>query len=214
MTAKTQTKSTAKAARKATPITKSTVDTKALHKLVLADRNAVAGIVRYQGAEFEAFKALVLAVPLNDNKALAAVKADIKETFGEMYASSAHIRTTMLSNARMVEHGGTVNKVAVKGRGRAALVAALDGVKSIRELRKALTAAKPESAKDMRGGHNKAEGKAPETKAETKPIDAAKSALAVLTWIMANDSRLKAGTHAADIAKLGEACKILQSLAA
>ena len=213
MTAKTQTKSVAKTTRKATPI-KAAVDIKAIHKLIVDDRNACAGVIRFQGAEFEAFKALLLAVPLNDAATLAAVKADIKATFGEQYAASAAMRTTMLSNARMVEHGGTVNKIAVKGRGRQVLLDTLDGVKSIRELRKALTSAKPESAKDTRGGHNKADGKAPETKAETKPADAAKSALAVLTWIMANDSRLKAGTHAADIAKLGEACKILQSLAA
>jgi hypothetical protein len=124
----------------------------ACHALIAADFKAVKNTGRADVTEYAAFKSVLLAAPLSDLAGLRAVQFDIKQTFGDAFKDAASIRCTMLSNARKVEHGGTVDKQVIKGKGRAALLEAVDSVQSIRELRRVLTAAKPEALKDSRGG--------------------------------------------------------------
>src|SRR3989304_1898324 len=121
-----------------------------LHKLIAADYRAVLASGRAGVTEYEAFKAVLLATPLNDHKALAAIQADYKKTFGEIAGGQASTRCTMLNNAKKVECGGVVGKQVIKGAGRDALLKAVNSVQSIRGLRIALAAAKPEAMKDSR----------------------------------------------------------------
>ena len=122
------------------------------HNLILADFKACKNVHGAGASEYEAFKAVLLAVDLSQTAEIKAAQLDIKITFGDAMADSATIRCTMINNARKVEHGAVVDKHQVKGAGRAALETAINSVKSIRELRKALANAKPETLKDTRGG--------------------------------------------------------------
>jgi hypothetical protein len=157
MSAKTQIKSATRKALKASPKAKPAKQAKKVvnityHALIVADYKASLNTSKAGASEYETFKAVLLAVDLSQTAELKAAQADIKKTFGEGMADSATIRCTMLNNARKVEFGAVVDKHQVKGAGRAALVKAVESVKSIRELRKAIAAAKPEALKDNRGG--------------------------------------------------------------
>lgn len=160
---KTQVKNAVKATKKATPKTiKIAVQT--YHALIVADFKASQNAGKAGVSEYAAFKAVLLAVKLDNAAELKAAQADIKKTFGEAMADSATIRCTMLNNAKKVEFGAVMDKQQIGGAGRAALVAAIDSVSSIRELRKAIAAAKPEALKDNRGG-----SKAPAKVEKAKP---------------------------------------------
>lgn len=180
MSAKTQTKSLQRAASKASPKTPASklVKPKAPpvatpHALIVLDFKASQNAAKAGVTEYEAFKAVMLAVELKDLKKVSAACADIRKTFGEANEASAAIRCTMLMNARKIEHGGIKDKVVVKGLGRPALIKAIESVSSIRALRKALSDAKPSAMTDNRGGDTKAKGKkaTPKPAANVKHID-------------------------------------------
>lgn len=153
MTIKTQLKSAARKAKQTTPKQAPAKQTKlSYHALILADFKAMQNAGKAGISEYQAFKAVLLAVDLNNPREIKSAQADIKKTFGDASADAATMRCTMLNNAKKVEFGAIVDKRQIKGAGRAALVSAVDSVSSIRELRKAIAAAKPSALKDNRGG--------------------------------------------------------------
>jgi hypothetical protein len=176
MSVKNQIKSAKRAIAKATPkapvkavkVPKAKAIT--YHALIVADFKAAQNAGKAGVSEYQAFKAVLMAINLKDTAEIKAAQADIKATFGEAMTSSATIRCTMISNARKVEHGGTVDKQVIKGAGRQALVTAVDSVNSIRELRKAVATAKPSAMKDNRGGNTAK----PVVKAKAKPAQGVK----------------------------------------
>lgn len=163
MTIKSQIKNATRKAKQATPKVKPTSLAKvkanktvqSYHALIVADFKAMQSAGRAGLTEYQAFKAVLLAVNLSSNTEIKSAQADIKKTFGEASADAATMRCTMLNNAKKVEFGAVVDKHQIKGAGRAALVKAIESVTSIRELRKAIAAAKPAALKDSRGGVKK-----------------------------------------------------------
>lgn len=164
---KSHIKNVTRTAKKASPLKapKKVIAVQTHHSLIVADFKASQSAGEAGVSEYTAFKAVLLAVNLEKTAEIKAAQADIKKTFGGAMADSATIRCTMLNNARKVEFGAVVDKHQVKGAGRAALVAAVESVSSIRELRRAIAAAKPEALKDNRGGN-----KAPAKVAKAKPV--------------------------------------------
>jgi hypothetical protein len=156
MTAKTQAKNAVRKQAAHTPkADKPTASVKldrTVHALIVTSYKACLAAGKAGVSEYAAFAALIKALPLNDAKALLLVCIDLKETYGADHADAAQIRINIVNNARRVEHGGTKDKVTCKGRGRTAMLEALDSVTSIRELKKAMAEAKPEGLKDARGG--------------------------------------------------------------
>lgn len=153
MTTKTQVKNAKRALAKITPPkAKTTKTVLSYHALIVADFKAMQSAGRAGITEYQAFKAVLLAIKLDNPREIKSAQADIKKTFGEASADAATMRCTMINNAKKVEFGAVIDKRQIKGAGRAALVTAVDSVTSIRELRKALAGAKPSALKDNRGG--------------------------------------------------------------
>jgi hypothetical protein len=188
MTTKNATKNIARKTAQATPPTLAEqvkvkpakalaikVRDKALHALVAKSLAACLNAAKAGVTEYQAFAAVVKAAPLNDAPSMIALCTDIRETYGDDHADAAQIRINVLNNARKVAHGGSKDKHAVGGRGRGAMLEALESVTSIRELKKAMAAAKPEGLKDARGGDTKSadKGKGKGAKAATKAVKAA-----------------------------------------
>lgn len=189
----------------------------AIHKMVVADHNAYVGAEKAGQTMFQAFAGLLLALRLNDAVQVNMVCQDMFATYGDAGKDAAQIRVNLINNARKVEFGraATKDKPAVKGRGRATLVSTVHSVTSIRELRKALTEAKPEGLKDSRGGSNKKAEVKPDAKASksnivelpSKKADAFEAACKVLEFC---EKFLSPGTDASLLGVLSGAVKALR----
>jgi hypothetical protein len=146
---------------------------KALHALVVRSLSACVNAAKAGVTEYQAFAEVLKAAPLNDAPSMLALCTDLRETYGDAHVDAAQIRINILNNARKVAHGGVKDKHAVGGLGRGAMLEALESVASIRELKKAMAAAKPEGLKDARGGDTKSADKGKGAKAATKAGKAA-----------------------------------------
>jgi hypothetical protein len=167
MTNKTQSKAAAKSAKQSTPAAVPAVNVKALHSLIAADYRAMLGENKAGMTAYGAFRAVVELAPLSDAKALTSMLQDMKLTFTDAYVDKYVLRATIINNARKVVHGGTKDKHVVQGRGRQALIEVLDSVSSIRELRKAMSAAKPEALKEVKSADD-SRSKAAQSSAKAK----------------------------------------------
>lgn len=188
-----------------------------MHRLIVADHNAFIGAEKAGQTMYSTFAALLLKLPLNDSVQVNMVCQDMFATYGDAGKDAAQIRVNLINNARKVEFGraATKDKPAVKGRGRAVLVSTVHSVTSIRELRTALTEAKPEGLKDARGGSNKKAEVKPDAKASkanivelpSKKADAFQAACQVLEFC---EKFLSPGADATLLGVLGGAVKALR----
>ena len=126
-----------------------------LEKLVQSDFKTSKLVVKAEGAEYSAFKALVRecekAGVFKDSKLLRLVQTSVSFLFDS--ETIAARRNTMLSNTAKVAYGGSVGresdntKRAVAGKGWSAVLEVLEAVSSIRTYHTVITAAKPEGLK-------------------------------------------------------------------
>lgn len=138
---------------------------KSLHTSVLNVFTAYTSATKAEGADHAAMVKLLRAAPLNDAEAVKAIRDDMLTTFGEPHKDAAQIRINIVNNARRVAFGGMKDGKAIRGKGMSAMLEVADSVASIRELKKALADAVPESLKSERGGDRKS---AKKTGAEDK----------------------------------------------
>lgn len=150
MSNKTQNKTATKIAKQTAPAAAVTVNVKALHSIIVADYRAMLGEFKAGQTVYTAFCAVLKAAPLSDAKALTSMLQDMKLTFGEEYVDKYVIRATIVNNARKVVHGGTKDKHVIQGRGVQVFYEAMASVNSIRDLRKAMSEAKPEALKEVK----------------------------------------------------------------
>jgi hypothetical protein len=106
-------------------------------------------------SDYDAMMRVVKTAPLQDAEQMKAVCKDTFETFGEAHKDAAQIRVNILNNARKVAHGGAKDGKHIKGKGVATLLEVCASVSSIRELKKALSDAKPDALKGESGGDRK-----------------------------------------------------------
>jgi len=127
----------------------------ALEDAIKMDFKMSKAVDKAEGAEYNAFKSLVLKCNelgvFNDAKILKLVQVRIALTFKT--ESIAIRRNTMLNNTMKVIYGGTIGresdgtKQVVKGKGWAAVLEVLKEATSIRTYHPLITAAKPEAMK-------------------------------------------------------------------
>jgi hypothetical protein len=172
MSNKTQSKAAAKATKQTIPAALPAVNVKVLHTLITADYRAMQGELKAGVTVYSAFRAVVEAAPLNDAKALTSMLQDMKLVFTDEHVDKFSIRATIINNARRVVHGGTKDKHVIQGRGRQALIEALDSVSSLRDLRKAMSEAKPEALKEVKSAPDARAKASSKAKADKKPADA------------------------------------------
>ncbi len=196
-----------------------------LGTLITADFRAMLAEGKAGQSVLASFRAVIEAAPLNDAKALTALKEDIKLKFGEEYVDKYQIRATILTNARKVVHGGTKGKgtdaVTVAGRGRQALTDVLDKASTFAELRKLMSAAKPEALKEVTSeGSAKAKAKAlaaskkaGKVNSTDLPSDRAGAFEAAASILQFCEQFLAAGTEADIIARLEETATLLRMTA-
>lgn len=217
MTAKTQAKKSAKNAKAAAPLVPVVIelDFKPLHALIVADHKAVLAEGKAGQTVYSAFAALLRAIPYAAPGAVASVLADQMKVFGDAYPDKLAIRKTIIQNARKVATGGKAGDKHVTGKGDAAVHAVLDTCTSLRDLRKAMSEAKPEALKDARGATKKpvsAKTK-PDAVKPSEPVvkkapDAFQAAVSILRQC---ENFLAAGTDAGLIGKIEELVRMLET---
>lgn len=126
------------------PVAEFSIDS--VRAVIEADYAACAQEVTAGNAVFQTCCALIRACPMALTSDFVCFNAELSKVFADMPEKLA-VRRTLLANARKVQEGGKNGKVLIAGRGRQAMLDALDSVKSLRDLRGALVKAKPEALK-------------------------------------------------------------------
>lgn len=202
-----------------------------LEALVQKDFKVSKLVVKAEGAEYAAFKELVLecekAGVFSDSKLLKLVQTRIAVVFNSETISAR--RNTMLNNTSKVAYGGTVgresdgSKRTVSGKGWAAVLEVLTTATSIRTYHPLITAAKPEGlkAKPKSDVEIAAAKEALNRKEEAKAIKEAAKRSKVIThddaFVIALESLamvekfLLPGTHAKQIEQLHSLTKFFKS---
>ena len=213
----TNAKKAAKAAIKSATLSvvaKPTVLPTILKTLVRREYTAFMGIQKGEMTDFNCLKDLILSTPLNDALVINLLVADIQNIYGEEQKAAAQIRITIIRNARKVAYGGVKDKHVVQGRGMSAVRTALDSVQSIRELRKAMSDAKPETLKEVQAtpdAKKKASTKKVEPAAPVEITKAPDAFAAAIRTLELCEKFLSAGTDANLIGVLDQAISALKT---